>query len=111
MQKEAMTKENFDRVEKGLAPLKPVKIVRPDAAEPKMEDRIKLSDIKGEIKLEYAGRYNRKNDEGVLFVGYCVTIKLMKKDPVTLEGWMIEGEFKEFVRHFSDQIDQSKICW
>jgi hypothetical protein len=111
MQKEAMTKENFDRVEKGLAPLKPVKLVQKEDAEPKLEDRIKLSDIKGEIKLEYAGRYSRKNDDGVLFVGYCVTIKLMKKDPVTLKGWMVEGEFMEFVRHFRDQIDQSIICW
>jgi hypothetical protein len=111
--KEAMTKENFDRVEKGLAPLKPVKLVRPDSAMPKMEDEIKMSDIKGEIKLEYAGRYSRKNDEGVLFVGYCVTIKLIskKKDPETIEGWMVEGEFKKFVRHFRDQIDQSMICW
>ena len=113
MQKEAMTKENFERTEKGLAPLKPVKLVRPDDDKPEMEDEIKPSDIKGKIKLEFAGRYNRKNEEGVLFVGYNVKIKLIsnKKDPITLDGWMVEGKFKEFVRHFSDQINQSIICW
>jgi hypothetical protein len=112
LQKEAMTKADFERSEKGLAPLKSVKLVRPDDVQPEMTDEIKLSDITGEIKLEFAGRYPRRNDEGVLFVGYIVKIKLLsKKEPETIEGWMVEGKFKEFVRHFRDQIDVSIICW
>ena len=111
--KEAMTKANFERSEKGLPPLKPVQLVRPDDVKPKMEDEISMSDIKGDAKLEFATRMSRKNDEGVSFVGFHVTIKLIskKKEPVTLKGWMVEGEFLSFARTYRTQIDQQVISW
>jgi len=78
-----------------------------------MEDELTMADIpKGEIHLDYAGRYIRKNDEGVKFVGYSVTISALKeKKPITIEGWMVEGEFLSFVRNFRDQINLQVICW
>jgi hypothetical protein len=112
--REAMTKDNFDRVERGLSPLKPKVVERADPKPPSMDDEILSSDVKEgyKVKLEYANRVAKKNEEGVSFMGYEVKINLLlKKETLTLKGWMIEGEFLTFVRNNREQIDQSVICW
>jgi hypothetical protein len=113
---EAMSKADFDRQEKGLAPLKQVKSVKPDYVKPDEKDELLFSDITlngFEPKLLSAKLNNRKNDEGVLFIGYEVTIDLIskKEDPIEMRGWMVEGEFMTFVRHYRSQISQQVISW
>ena len=118
LQREAMTKANFDRSEQGLPPLKEVKVVRPDDVMPDAEDELKAldvtagEDIKFDIKLGHATRVNRRNEDGVLFIGYDVSIDVISKDDTTtMKGWMVEGEFQQFVRNHRKQIDQQVINW
>jgi hypothetical protein len=125
---EAVSKDNFDRFEKGLPPLKPKKVVIPDPPRPIVDNEVKMTDIPEdyEIKLDYAHRKTVRNDEGVMFIGFEVNIDLLpisKKrgpgrpkesddpKPLNLKGWMIEGEFLQFVRTYRKQIDQQVINW
>jgi len=57
MAQEAMSKENWERIDKGLPPIKKVKIVRPEPEKPKIENEIKFDDIaKTFVSLESAKR-------------------------------------------------------
>ena len=79
-----------------------------------MEDEILASDVKKgyTVNLESAKRSSKQNAEGISFVGYEVKIDLIsKKDTLTLEGWMIEGEFMQFLRNHKKQIDTQSIVW
>ena len=117
LMKEAMSKADFDRSEQGLAPLRPVKIIRPEQEKPPVKDEILMKDIPKDYKLslEHAHRCNIPNDEGVLFIGYDVAIEFAPKkgakDHPTMKGWMVEGTFLEFVRTFRKHIDQQVIKW
>lgn len=114
LMKEAMTGANFDRVEQGLAPLKPKVVEKIDPGKPTIDDEILSSDVKSgyKVKLVYAHRVRKQNEEGISFIGYEVEINLtLKKEVLTLNGWMVEGEFLTFVRNNREQIDQSVICW
>ena len=116
LQREAMTQENFDRSEKGLPPILPEKVIKPDVVEPDFKDILLMSDavVDGfEPKLRSAVRKARRNDDRVLFVGYDVSIELIseKEENVTLTGWMVEGEFMQFVRNYRTTTDQQVINW
>ena len=117
LQREAMTQENFDRSEKGLPPIIPESLERREDVMPKVKNEIALSDIPpGEIELLHAKRKSRKNSEGVTFVGYDVKIVVLKKkDPdspdIVIDGWMIEGDFMQFVRNYRTTINQQVINW
>ena len=114
LMKEAMTKANFDRVERGLAPLKPEKVDKIEPEKPITDDEILASDIKKgyTINLERANRIVKSNPEGVKFVCYDIKIDLTsKKDSLTLEGWMVEGEFLQFLRNNRSNVDTQVICW
>jgi hypothetical protein len=116
LMKEAMSKEDYDRAEKGLAPLKLVKEARPDPEYPLIKSEIKLSDIPPDepIKLEYANRNILKNKDGVSFIGFSVFILVLSdkiKEPFPMEGWMLEGEFLAFLRAYRSQINQNVIHW
>lgn len=127
---EAMSKEDFERMEKGLPRLKPKRVDKPDPALPTIENEIKAADIPGgyEIHLESAKRHIMRNEEGVRFIGFNVVIELfpirqkrkpgrpkesesVELEPMTLTGWMLEGQFLEFVRTYRKQIDQQVIRW
>jgi hypothetical protein len=127
LMKEAMSKEDFERQEQGLPPIKRTKVIREEPSPPEVERQITLSDIpEGTILLEYARRRRVRNKEGINFIGYDVKItvepvqkqKDTKKEPlakiledVELEGWMIEGEFLAFFRMHRKEIDQQVIRW
>ena len=130
MLQEAVSKENWDRIEKGLAPLKPEKITRPDPEKPVVENEIKISDIPTgyDVELEQAKRKSIRNEQGVMFIGFDVTINLNpipKKrgpgrpkeseegtpEPMTLNGWMPEGAFLTLIRTYRKKIDQQVIHW
>jgi hypothetical protein len=130
LMQEAVSKENWERIEKGLPPLKPKKIHKPEPERPTIKNEIKCSDIPQgyEVELEQARRKSVRNDQKVMFIGFDVTINLipiLKKrgpgrpketedaplEPKTLSGWMIEGEFLTFVRTYRKKINQQVIHW
>jgi hypothetical protein len=121
MLQEAMAKEDWERTEKGLPPIKREKIVRPEPKQPVLMDLIKYEDIPiDEFKeLEYARRKMVKNEEGTRFIGFEVSILLKRKPgrpkedegPGTMTGWMNEGDFLKLNRVMRKKINQAVINW
>jgi len=122
LMKEAMSKEDFDRAEKGLAPIKKEKAVVPDPKKPITDKELFLSDVTalGEfysVELVSASRKMVKNEDGVIFIGFDVLIDFLSKDgeksedTPKLDGWMVEGEFLAFVRTYRKKINQNVINW
>ena len=128
LMKEAMTRDNWDRVEKGLPPLKAKKFIRPEPPKPDIENEVKLEDIKNFVALRRAEREIVKNLEGSRFIGYKVEIEIMVEgkrkpgrpkesekeiplEPMVLEGWMNEGEFLQLVRTYREKINTQIIKW
>lgn len=128
LMKEAMSKEDYDRKEKGLPPLKRMSLVRPEPPKPVIDKEITMADVLDGygVELESANRHPLKNEDGMLFIGYDVVINLnpvSKKrgpgrpketeseplEPKTLDGWMPEGEFMALLRTYSKQIDRQVI--
>ncbi len=94
---EALSKDEFERKERGERVVKSKPIPRPEPAFPKVPDLIKFNDISlSEFeKISSADMKRVKNEEGVNFIGYDVMIKLKTK---TLRGWMIEGDYLKLSR-------------
>jgi len=131
MQTEAMSRENWERVEKGLPPLKVKVKPRPEPERPDIENEIKFKDIPIDefVELEYAKRNTVKNEDGMRFIGYDVSMILnspAKRKPgrpkesereevltesKSLIGWMSEGEFLTLVRNFRKKINPQVINW
>lgn len=129
MLQEAITREEFDAMERGIRPKKRKVVPIPEPTFPVIENEIKVSDIPEDyaVKLEEAYRDVQKNKDGVSFIGYQVHIELtpipkkrgpgrpkedeVAPEPKTLIGWMIEGEFRLLVRKYMKQIDQKVIHW
>lgn len=125
---EAMSLEDFERMRKGLPPIKVKQIKRPEPEKPEIENEIKFEDIKEFIALDSVKRSCLRNKEGIMFLGYDVTIRVMStasrgpgrppkdapepiKEEQTLIGWMNEGEFLTLVRHFRNKINTQVINW
>ena len=123
---EAMTRANWERVEKGLPPFKVKKESRPEPEKPAIEDEITFKDISGFIELLRAEKKVIKNVEGVRFIGFSVEIMLEGKkkpgrpkesekeipvEPRVLEGWMCEGDFLKLVRTYRKEINSQVIRW
>jgi len=130
---EAMTKENFERIEKGLPPLKPKRIVKPEPKRTDVNNEIKFDYIPIDdfLELEYAKRNTVKNEDGMRFIGFDVsmilktTAQLKRKagrpkesekeeisnEPKTLTGWMDEGNFLTLVRNVRKKINPQVINW
>ena len=122
LMKEAMSKEDFDRAEKGLPPIKKEKSVLPDPKKPITDKEIFLSDVEalGEfysVELVSASRKMIKNEDGITFIGFEVSIEFLPKDGEKsedipkMDGWMVEGEFLAFVRTYRKKINQNIINW
>lgn len=127
LMKEAMSKVDYDRKEKGLPPLRSVLMARPEPTKPDIDNEITMEDIMEgyTVELESAKRRSIKNAEGTIFIGYDVLINLnlsvKKRGPGRpkedeeqpeqriLKGWMNEGQFLSLVRTYSKQIDRQVI--
>jgi hypothetical protein len=128
LMKEALSKEDYDRIEKGLPPIKHERMPRPEPVKPIIDNEITMADVTIEgytIELESAKKHPLKNEQGIIFIGFDVVINLnliVKKkgpgrpkekdeslEPKILEGWMLEGEFLALVRTYRKQIDQQVI--
>ena len=128
LMKEAISRTDFERREKGLPILKPVLSVKPEPSNPLVENELSMDHILDgyDVELESAKRRPIKNDQGTIFIGYDVVINLnppVKKrgpgrpketdevalEPIILEGWMKEGQFLALIRTYRKQIDQKVI--
>lgn len=119
LMQEAMDKEDWERMDKGLPPLPKKKVVKPEPKFPKIENQIAFVDIPLDRfeKLISARRKVIKNDEGVQFVGMDLVIELKKgagrpaksDNPElssrTITGWMIEADWYKLYRHIREKID------
>ena len=108
--KEAISKADFDRQERGLPPKAQPKEIKPDPEPPVVPDQIAFKDIPEDEVFEFsARRRTEKNEAGTRFSGY--TIFLETRSGKVTEGWLIEGEFEKLrqrlrveARHLLDQI-------
>ena len=131
LMQEAISRENWERMEKGLKPIKQKVIPRPEPKRPDISNEIKFKDIPTDdfVELEYARRNTIKNFEGMRFIGYDVSMIISSegkrkpgrppKDekeeiPVeskTITGWMGEGDFLQLVRTYRKKINLQVINW
>ena len=89
---EAILKEDFDRVEKGLPPVAKPKIIREEPERPTVPDEIKFADIPEDEIFEFSARgHTFKNEAGTRFTGYNIYLETRKGKAI--EAWMPEGEF------------------
>jgi len=110
---EAMPKEEWERMQRGEKTNRPKPIPRTEPTFPKVKDLIKFEDIPlTEFDKVMNAKMRRiRNEEGVNFIGYDVTILLKGKrgagrpkedesepSPRTLTGWMIEGDYEKLRR-------------
>jgi len=89
----AMSKEDFDRSEKGLNPRARVVVVRPEPEPPKVENLKTIADVPEGEEIEDVGQrmVSQKNKDGVRFCGYDIYLKF--KSGKALSGWMDEGNW------------------
>jgi hypothetical protein len=128
LMKEAMSKEDWERAEMGLPPIKVIKPARPEPEKPQVENQIKFEDIDAKLfaELESAKRKTVKNPEGVRFIGFDVSMLMYQKGqfgrpkeiekgvfapPETVSGWMIEGDFLSLLRTHRKKINSQVISW
>ena len=105
---EALDKEEYDRMEKGLPPIRKSKVVIPLPKSPVIKGVMLYTDINDDMKKKLtaigAVRKNYKNEDGVRFVGYEVSLSFNDKSHVT--GWM---ENKDFIMLRHDLFIEGKI--
>jgi len=90
--KDAVSLENFERMERGLPPRARPKVVRTEPIPPVVPDQIAFKDIPtGELHEFNARSCTHKNSEGSWFTGYNVFLET--RDGKTVQGWLPEGEF------------------
>lgn len=133
LMEEAIPLEDFERQRRGLPPLKKKVEKKPEPEKPEIKNEIKFEDIPLDsfMELEYAKPNTLKNKEGTRFIGYDVSIILnpqavfkrkagrppknpeenVSEEPKVLKGWMNEGNFIKFTKHFGQKINPNVVQW
>lgn len=128
LMQEAMTREDWERKEKGLPPIKKEKIVRPEPEHPKVERLVTCSSVPFDrfVRIISSKRNNLKNKDGVRFIGFDVEIEVKykiqpkkadseeaetkePKENYVIAGWMPEGEWLQLLRSLRNKIDLSML--
>ena len=106
---EAIPKEDWERMDKGLPPIKRPIIQRPEPEPLQGKDQISLKGIKF-VNLISVKRENRKNKEGMNFIGYLVKVEVKDGAGVkTLGGWAPEADWLEFLRNHRGRINMEAL--
>ncbi len=102
---EAIDKIDWDRQEKGLPPRPKPKVEMTEPAPPEVPDQIHLADILKENFKTLAGARKRvvRNAEGVMFMGFDVSIDL--EDGKRMDGWLSEKDLRDLIRLYKNKID------
>ena len=88
---EAISKEDFERMQKGLPPKAKPKIKMPVYDPPTVKKQLKIEDIPiGEVAGFTAQKHVVTNTEGVKFIGADVIINIKGQNP--MKGWMAEKD-------------------
>ena len=92
--RDAISLEDFNRTERGLAPRKRKVTPRPEPIPPVVDDLLKIEDIPNLEITDFSARGRTvRNEEGMGFTGFDVYVQFQDKSE--FEGWMLEGEFQE----------------
>lgn len=105
--RDAVDLEDFERAERGLAPLPKKKIIRQVAEFPKVENQIKFQSIPlaKVVRIEAIRRNTVKNKDGAHFIGYNIEIEM--KDSKSLQGWIMEGDLYKCLPYLREKTDQA----
>jgi hypothetical protein len=123
---EAMSRDEWERKELGLPPLKKKKVERPDPVPPKVDKLLSFKEVPLDrfVRLINVKRNNIKNKDGVSFIGYDAEMeikvevkfqkpldKILSEEGKTyiLSGWFPEGEWMQFLRNMRSRIDLSML--
>jgi len=126
LMQEAMIREEWERKELGLPPLKKKKVERPDPVPPKVDKLLSFKEVPLDrfVRLISVKRNNIKNKDGVSFIGYDAEMeikvevksqkpldKILSEEGKTyiLSGWFPEGEWMQFLRNMRSRIDLSML--
>jgi len=131
LMQEAMSRDEWERKELGLPPLKKKKVERPDPVPPKVDKLLSFKEVPLDrfVRLINVKRNNIKNKDGVSFIGFDVdmeiksagTVKVKDKnkpldkilaeesETYLISGWFPEGEWMQFLRHMRSRIDLSML--
>jgi len=126
LMQEAMSREEWERKELGLPPLKKKKVERPDPVPPKVDKLLSFKEVPLDrfVRLISVKRNNIKNKDGVSFIGYDAEMeikvevksqkpldKILSEEGKTyiLSGWFPEGEWMQFLRNMRSRIDLSML--
>jgi len=126
LMQEAMSREEWERKELGLPPLKKKKVERPDPVFPKVDKLLSFKEVPLDrfVRLISVKRNNIKNKDGVSFIGYDAEMeikvevksqkpldKILSEEGKTyiLSGWFPEGEWMQFLRNMRSRIDLSML--
>lgn len=106
---EAMSKEDWERQDKGLPPIKRKVTPRPEPKAPEIKHQVSLKGIKFE-RLISVNRSNTRNKDNMTFIGYEVVMEVKEGATVkSLGGWVPEAEWMEFVRAHRSQINMAAL--
>jgi len=106
---EAIPKEDWERMDKGLPPIKRKQEPRPEPEKPKMNDQISLKKIDFQ-RLISVNRENRRNKDRTTFIGYIVKVEIKDGAGIkTLGGWVPEEEWLEFLRYHRGKINMEAL--
>jgi len=102
---DCVTKQNWERGQRGLAPVSEKKSPREEPEPPKIENQIRFEDVEltPGLKLLVKQRDNRKNSEGVILTGFKVAIET--EPGKVQQGWLGDGDLNKLRPFLRDNTD------
>ncbi len=110
--RDAVSLEDFERMDRGLSPRPKPKVVRPEPEPPVVEDRIRFEDIPDEEIRDFSARGRSvQNEDGAHFTGFVFYLEFTSGK--TIQGWLPEGEFYQLKRRIPKERTDlfNKIGW
>ena len=106
--RDALPLKDWERIDKGLSPIKEPKPIRVDPKPPKVTNEIKLSQISTNDVTDFRSRrHDLKNEEGAIFCGFDVEISF--KNSKSLEGWIQPGDYYQLKRMIRSVIREENL--
>jgi hypothetical protein len=105
--KEAVPLDEWERMDKGLSSKPKMKVLKPDPEPPEVPNRIEFKSINLNkvIQIEAVRKNIVKNEEGMRFIGFDVSIEV--KDSGPLRGWILEGDLRKLLPYVRDNTDDA----
>jgi len=105
---EAIDKEDWERIDKGLRPRKKPTPVHIEPGKPVIKNQILVHSVPVEnVKTVDAKRRTVRNAQGAISIGFDTSFGLNGGKKVS--GWITEGDFYAIRRELPDTVDTSRI--